>query len=65
MRVGSIKLYAPNLGNNAAEITGVSMVDDLAEAIVASAQAQGDREIAIIPEGPYVVPFAEIRAATA
>ena len=62
MRVGSIKLYAPNLGNNAAEITGVNMVDDLADAIVASAQAQGNREIAIIPEGPYVVPFAEIRA---
>jgi len=57
MRVGSIKLYAPNLGEDAAEITGVSMVDDLAEAVVASAERQGDTEIAIIPEGPYVVPF--------
>jgi nickel-dependent lactate racemase len=58
MRVGSIKLYAPNLGSQASEITGVDRVDDLAAAVVASAEAQGDREIAIIPEGPYVVPFA-------
>lgn len=57
MRVGSISLYAPNLGNDASEITGVGIVEDLVAAIVASVEAQGDREIAIIPEGPYVVPF--------
>ncbi len=59
MRLGSIKLYAPNLGHGAAEVTGVTMVNDLAAAVLASAEAQGDQEIAIIPEGPYVVPFVE------
>ena len=50
-------MYAPKLGGDAAGITGVDMVDDLADAILASARAQGDSEIAVIPEGPYVVPF--------
>jgi nickel-dependent lactate racemase len=59
MRVGAIKLYAPNLGADAAAITGVEMIDDLPAAIAASVDTQGDHDIAVIPEGPYVVPFVD------
>lgn len=58
MRVGRIKLYAPKLGRQAAAITGVEMIDDLAKAIAESLARHQDSEIAVIPEGPYVVPFA-------
>jgi lactate racemase len=33
------------------------MIDSVDEAIAASVARHGDRAIAIIPEGPYVVPY--------
>ncbi|OED40735.1 hypothetical protein AB833_11830 [Chromatiales bacterium (ex Bugula neritina AB1)] len=60
MRVGRIKLYAPNLGNDAAAITGVEMIDDITAAISESLSRHRDNEIAVIPEGPYVVPFVAV-----
>ena len=62
MRVGQIQLYAPALGKDHA-VTGVQKVDDLAAAVAASIARHDDPEIAVIPEGPYVVPFAENRLA--
>jgi nickel-dependent lactate racemase len=38
--------------------TCVEVVDSVAEAVAASARAQGDLEVAVIPEGPYVIPRA-------
>jgi hypothetical protein len=35
----------------------VEIIDSIDEAIVRSIKASGDKAIAIIPEGPYVVPF--------
>ena len=56
MRVGNIQLYAPGLGDDHA-VTGVGRVDDLTQAIADAIARHGDPDIAVIPEGPYVVPF--------
>ncbi|MEO1224764.1 MAG: nickel-dependent lactate racemase [Pseudomonadota bacterium] len=57
MRVGRISLYAPGLPDADHAVTGVERIDDLPAAIAAAMDRQGDPEIAIIPEGPYVVPY--------
>ncbi len=57
MRVGRIKLFAPGLGDSLHSATGVEAVDDLDAAVAESLLAQGDNYLAVIPEGPYVVPF--------
>jgi len=57
MRVGQIVLYAPNLGEGHA-VTGIGEATDLRTAIADAMATQRDAEIAVIPEGPYVVPFA-------
>ncbi|MEM7422342.1 MAG: hypothetical protein AAF334_01395, partial [Pseudomonadota bacterium] len=59
MRVGDVVLYAPGLGETGHAVTGVSRTDDLAQAVRSAVDRQGDAEIAVIPEGPYVVPFAK------
>jgi hypothetical protein len=58
MRVGNIQLYAPNMPDEDRRITGVEMVDSLEGAIAAAVASSGDPDVAVIPEGPYVVPFA-------
>ncbi len=58
MRVGRIKLFAPGLSRPLKACTGVEPVDNLDQAIAESLSAQGDAQLAVIPEGPYVVPFA-------
>jgi hypothetical protein len=58
MRVGNIQLYAPNMSDDDRRITGVEMVDSLEDAIAAAVARAGDPDVAVIPEGPYVVPFA-------
>jgi len=58
MRVGEIQLYAPELGEGH-DVTGVDRVDNLTDAIAAAIKKHGDADIAVIPEGPYVVPFAD------
>lgn len=58
MRVGKIKLYAPKLAEDVVSFTGVEMIDNVNTAIAQSLSQQGSAEIAVIPEGPYVVPFA-------
>ncbi len=63
MRVGKIKLFAPMLGDDPSALTGVEPVANLTDSIIESIQRQGDNNIAVIPEGPYVVPFASSPAA--
>ena len=57
MRVGRIKLFAPNLNASLSACTGVDTVDNLDHAIADSLATQQDNSLAVIPEGPYVVPF--------
>ena len=56
MRVGKIELYTTGLAGEDRDLTGVTMVGDLTEAIAKSMQRSGDRKVAVIPEGPYVIP---------
>jgi nickel-dependent lactate racemase len=56
MRIGSIQLYSDGLGEAERELTGVEMIDSVAAAVAASVARSGDRRVAVIPEGPYVVP---------
>jgi lactate racemase len=56
MRIGSIQLYSDGLGEPERELTGVEMIGSVAAAVEASVARSGDRRIAVIPEGPYVVP---------
>lgn len=57
MRIGNIHLYTHGLAEAEHALTGVNRVDDLEAAIVASAGEH--RQVAVIPEGPYVLPFVE------
>jgi nickel-dependent lactate racemase len=56
MRVGDIQLYTTGLNDEEAAITAVEMIGSLDAAIAASMARHGDNAVAIIPEGPYVVP---------
>jgi len=51
-----IGLYSGGLDDEARAITGVETVESLERAIAASAERHGDERIAVVPEGPYVVP---------
>jgi nickel-dependent lactate racemase len=57
MRAGRVLLYSDGLPEADFAVTGVERVTDLTRAISESIAAHGDPEIAVIPEGPYVVPL--------
>ena len=56
MRVGTIQLYTTGLGTEDRRVTGVEAVPSLDQAIAESLARHGDGSVAIIPEGPYVIP---------
>ena len=56
MAVGNIQLYCPQLTEQEWSLTGVERIDSVGRAISESVERQGDSEIAVIPEGPYVEP---------
>ncbi len=56
MRVGRIQLYTTGLDAEERRITGVDIVPSLDHAIAESVAQHGDPAVAIIPEGPYVIP---------
>jgi nickel-dependent lactate racemase len=58
MRVGRIQLYAPGLDAEEQAITGVEIIDSVDQAIAAAVARHGDPAVAVIPEGPYVIPVA-------
>ncbi|MBM85029.1 MAG: hypothetical protein CMM47_03280 [Rhodospirillaceae bacterium] len=57
MRVGSIHLYSKGLSKEDWLLTGVNKVTDLEACIRDIMTESGDPAIAVIPEGPYVVPI--------
>jgi lactate racemase len=60
MRIGTIRLYTQALGKQDLELTGVESFTDLDrfyQAIHLSAERSVDSGLAVIPEGPYVVPI--------
>jgi nickel-dependent lactate racemase len=57
MRRGHLAIYTHGLSEEERRITGVESVASVEEAIRESVARSGDDAIAVIPEGPYVVPF--------
>lgn len=56
MRLGRVQLFTSGLTAAERAITGVENLLSLDNAIAASIHRHGDPHVAIIPEGPYVVP---------
>jgi nickel-dependent lactate racemase len=57
LRGGRVELYSTGLSGDDRRLTGVGMIDSVDRAIHASLARTGDPAVAVIPEGPYVVPF--------
>jgi lactate racemase len=60
MRTGTIRFYTQALGKQDLELTGVESFTDLDrfhQAIGRSVERSADSAVAVIPEGPYVVPI--------
>jgi nickel-dependent lactate racemase len=55
MRKGKIFLYTSGLSKEERRLTGVQVVEDLQAELARS--VSGHRKLAVIPEGPYVMPF--------
>ncbi|TBW41165.1 nickel-dependent lactate racemase [Siculibacillus lacustris] len=62
MRMSRVQLYTTGLGAEERRITGVELVESVEAAIRASIDRAGDVAVAIIPEGPYVVPVHAARS---
>jgi len=56
MRAGRVKLYTTGLDDEERSLTGVDTIDSVDDALVAALARSGDRNFAVVPEGPYVVP---------
>jgi lactate racemase len=55
MRAGRIRLYCTGPVDRA--LTGVDSIDSVERAVQESAREMRDPHVAVVPEGPYVVPF--------
>ena len=62
LRVGRIELYTTGLDQADRNATGVHLVTNLDEAVAASIRRSGDSAVAVIPEGPYVIPYHQAAA---
>jgi nickel-dependent lactate racemase len=58
-RAGRVQLYSAALPPGAP--TGVLRAASVEEAVAASLRESGDRHVAVIPEGPYVVPVYSVK----
>jgi hypothetical protein len=58
LRVADVQLYAPGLALADRAFTGVAAIESVDDAIRASIARYGDGAVAVIPEGPYVIPHA-------
>jgi lactate racemase len=56
LRIGEILLYSPGLGRSA-EDAFVPRIRSVEEAVKESVRKHKDPEIAVVPEGPYVIPL--------
>jgi nickel-dependent lactate racemase len=57
MRAGTVRLFSDGLSTKDHALTGVEIVKNLEAAVIHSAQKH--KTLAVIPEGPYVMPFVE------
>lgn len=57
LAVGNVSLYSEGIRGEDRGLTCVEMIESVEEAIANSVAQSGDRSVAIIPEGPYVIPI--------
>ena len=57
LRLGRVELYTAGLSAADRAVTGVELITNIDEAVAASMARSGDAAVAIIPEGPYVIPY--------
>ena len=57
MKAGTVHLYTGGLPAAERSLTGVNLIDSVERTIQDCIEFCGDNALAIIPEGPYVVPF--------
>ncbi|MCW6507111.1 nickel-dependent lactate racemase [Lichenifustis flavocetrariae] len=63
LRVGRVELYTTGLAQADRDVTGVHLVTNIDEAVAAAITRSGDSAVAVIPEGPYVIPYHQPAAA--
>jgi nickel-dependent lactate racemase len=56
MRRGAVHLYTTGLTGEDRDLTGVNLIDSVSAAVLRSTQEGRATDVAVIPEGPYVVP---------
>jgi nickel-dependent lactate racemase len=57
MRVGSVQLYTTGLSQADKQLTGIGIIEDsVNDAVRRCVEASKEQSVAVIPEGPYVVP---------
>jgi len=56
LAVGNVSLYSDGIHGKDRELTGVQMVSSIEDSIAESMSHSGSKAVAIIPEGPYVIP---------
>jgi nickel-dependent lactate racemase len=57
MKKANIFLYTDGLTKDQQALTGVTMIASPSAAVMQSVKTHGDRRVAVIPEGPYVIPL--------
>ncbi|MBE24033.1 MAG: hypothetical protein CMM33_01280 [Rhodospirillaceae bacterium] len=56
---GDVQLYATGLCDEQRKLTGVRTIESVENAIEESIKKHSDPKVAVVPEGPYVIPFCE------
>jgi len=56
-RVGRVGLFTDGLHSADLSLTGVDHVTDVRDAVADSIRRTGDLGVAVIPDGPYTIPF--------
>src|SRR5512133_1246047 len=59
MRAARVQLYTTGLEGADREVTGVEMIESVETALADALSRADDLDIAVIPEGPYVVPVVQ------
>ncbi|MBA4393867.1 MAG: hypothetical protein C0407_09975 [Desulfobacca sp.] len=57
MRAGKIHLFTRGLTHEEKALTGITVIDSWQEAIQQCMAKKQDKKVAVIPEGPYVIPL--------
>ena len=61
-RRARVTLYSTGLDAEGRALTGVELTDSLEACVARSIERHGDPAVAVVPEGPYVIPFADAAA---